>query len=112
MIYKPKWRELLIDLHFTHSLPSDIFNLNSKNGERDGEKVIACMVINKFAPGNEDLVNDDAQVFSRLFPNNKKIMAGPEDAYDNKVTDVKYEDFIKDVKRSVIESEKVSAFGK
>jgi len=74
-----KLEKLFLDLNFTHSLTTDIFNFNSRGAPRDGKIVTGCMVVNKFHSEQvTDLRNNDAKVFSELFSKKESILLAGE----------------------------------
>jgi len=84
-----KFKELFIDLHFTHSMTTDIFNFSPRGVRREGEIVTGCMVINKFYSKKlGDLINNDEKVFSELFSKENSILfAGDEKTEDGRTDD-------------------------
>jgi hypothetical protein len=118
-------------------LTSDIFNFSppatARNGLDRKEIVTGCIVVNVFK-SECDLINNDADVFSKLFSDSKRIIfAGEKDQKKaiehqkliqekdpkndliygyQEVTDEQYSDFIKDMKKKIRETSDISAFGR
>jgi len=111
---KRQFDKLIQDFHFTHSLTTDIFNLSPNTEARDGEIVTGCMVVNQFYGDNmDDLKNDDTEVFSGLFSNQKSIIFAGEssDKRNQIVTGFDFYEFTTKMKRKIKETKNISAFG-
>ena len=108
-------KEQLIDLNFTHSLTTDIFNFCQNGAAKDGKIVTGCMVVNSFkCKSLGPLKNNDGEVFTGLSSEGDNIIvAGKKDSEgDYKVSNLDYDNFILAMRRKIAETENISAFGK
>jgi hypothetical protein len=72
------------------------------------------MMVNLFNSQSLNLYNDDAEVFSGLFTNPKKFLFAGETQKESGYQIVKsyhYSKFVKEMKRTIKNTENVSAFG-
>jgi hypothetical protein len=93
-------------------LTTDIFNFSPNVEARSGEIVTGCMVVNQF-DGLDNLEHNDAEVFSGLFSSPESIIFAGEDTDKRNqiVADYDWNDFIRNMKRKIKETEDISAFG-
>jgi len=76
-------------------LTTDIFNFSSRGAPRDGKIVTGCLVVNKFYFEDvQNLVNDDAKVFSELFSKKDNVLFAGKEQPQTETEDGKTKDGI------------------
>ena len=121
-------------MNFTHSLTTDIFNFSPNDKAEDGQILTNGIMVNYFINPFNFLINNDEEVFSKLFSNPQNFFIAGEKHEDTATAHKKKLDdqhprstkkfgyqnvtvehcrkFVLDMKKRIGAADKISAFGR